>query len=219
MNFPQVTTFPGSALPLWHLPSTPLRSIPLHPPTWQREMPALPPTGRQSPSSIKLRSRQGPGADKGWCVERKRDVSIWPSKQGRLYTTGQRRQAERKVPGPTGLVGPALPHMFTLEPSVCGQTSKMRPEQQWPRSITSTPRRAPGSILPVPGLVSVRGQKGHSPHKNQGLAHIRGHTPCIESVGRQVGTTQSSKKMKSILNWGQEKSQGLEASLRSYEWT
>lgn len=106
VNFPQVTAFPGSALPLWHLPSTPLRSISLHPPTWQREMPALPPTGRQSPSRIKLRSRQGPGAgvwkgkemfqfgpqNKGGCTPEARE--------GRLRERYQGPQGWRDLPCP-----------------------------------------------------------------------------------------------------------------------
>lgn len=40
--------------------------------------------------------------------------------------------------------GLAVHQVFTLEPSVYGQTGRMRPAQQGPRSITSTPQESSG---------------------------------------------------------------------------
>ena len=79
-------------------------------------MPALPPAGRKLPPRIKLRTRHGPGADTGWGRERKKRyfnlaliTSVAVDK--RPERTGQ----ETQVPGPTGLAGPALPQVFTLD--------------------------------------------------------------------------------------------------------
>lgn len=62
--------------------------------------------------------------------------------------------------------GTCLTQMSTLGSSMHKPTGGMRPEQQWPRSATSAPRRAPGNVPFIPGHVRVRGQKGHSSHKN-----------------------------------------------------
>lgn len=116
-------------------------------------MPALPPPGRQPPLRIKLRTRHGPG----W--KGKEMFQLGPQTKS-SYRPCQRRQTEkRQAPGPTGQVGRALPQMVTWGPSVCRQTGRMRPEQQWPRPMTSTPRRVPGNVLFMPGEGAQSPQK------------------------------------------------------------
>lgn len=119
------------------------------------------------------------------------------AKEDRLRETGNR---------PSGLVGPALPQVFTLGPSVCKQTGRMRPKHQWPRSIISAPRRAPGNVVSMSGHVSMRGEKGQSLHKNQGLAGVKGHISCREcKEARGRIPVYQENEIKS-LNCGQEKS-------------
>ena len=172
------------ALPLsfCHLPIPLLRSTQLHPPTWQQEMPALPPTGRQPPPSIKLRTRHGPGTDRRWggwgsqVVERKKRCFNSALITRAAVDHMSERTGERQAAGPPGLAGPALPQVFTLEPSVCRQTGGMRPEQQWPKLITSAPRRAPGNVPSMPEHLSMRGEKGHNSHKNWLMSEAISHT-------------------------------------------
>lgn len=60
-------------------------------------------------------------------------------------------------------------------------------------------------VVSMSGHVRMRGEKGHSPHKNQGLAGVKGHISCIEckqASGHILVTSQENE----IKNCGQEKS-------------
>lgn len=157
-------------LSLCHLPSPLLRSTQL-PPGSKRCQPS--PTGRQPPPRIKLRTRHGPGTD------RRRGGGLGATSSGKekeMFQLGshnkggcrpQVREDRRETGSRASRAGRTCPAPGVhTEPPVCRQTGGMRPEQQWPKLITSAPRRAPGNVTSMPEHLSMRGEKGHNSHKN-----------------------------------------------------